>query len=226
MEAITRRLIVDSGGRYHDYCQGHYIKGNQWAHTENAQRQGAWIGDRYDRKAKVMTYGLGKGVCLGLTGAYLVAGSIWDRFEDYLDGQDGRALVRGIMNFQEQLAANGNSKPMNMVFHQILRSRRVNFIKKNKVLRANISHRAGDEILKHVVPGYGYYIHIHAKWGAHAIGLRIDSGDIKLFDPNYGEAIYTYQQGRNQGMARFIGHLLSEFYAPFSSLYIERYTLR
>jgi len=226
METKMRRLIIDSGGRYHDFCQGDYIKGNQWGLSEKTQRQGAWIGDEYNRKTKVTTYGLGCGVCLGLAGAYLVAGNIWDKFEDYLEGQDGRALVRGIMNFQKQLTANGSTKPMSMVLHQILRTRNVSFIKKNKVLRAHISHRAGDEILKYIVPGFGYYIHIHGKWGAHAIALRMDSGDIKLFDPNDGEAVFAYQQGGNPGMARFIGRHLSEYYSPFQSLYVERYTLR
>lgn len=225
MNYITRQLIQSSGGSFNYFFQGEYIEGNKWNVPDNRQRQGAWLGDSYDGDKKIMIYGLGGGVCRGLAGAYLVAGVHWSIFQTYIRSERGRILVRGVTNFQEQLSKIGKTDKLNESFYQILKTSNVNLVKKHKIARKNIpySKSVGDEILKHICSGFLYNISFDGPWGGHSLGMRIERGDIKLFDPNIGEVTYPYEQGRNQAVSHFFDHLCLEYYNPLKSILIERY---
>lgn len=228
MKYVTMQLIQNSGGSFNYFFQGEYINGNKWNVPDNTQRQGAWLGESYDGNNKVMIYGLGGGVCRGLAGAYLVAGVHWSIFKNYLHSERGKILVRGIMNFQEQLAKIGKAARVNESFYQILKSSHVLFIKNYKILRKNIpqSQSVGDEILKHIRPGFSYNISISGPWGGHSLGMRVERGSIKLFDPNIGEVTYPYEQGRHQGMSHFFDHVFLEYYHPLKLIIVGRYASR
>ena len=78
------QLINKTGGEYHHYNQGKYIKKNNWDYPDYSQRRGASTTNTFDLQQKTIKYGLGAGVCLGLSAAYLIAGDNWRNFRAFI----------------------------------------------------------------------------------------------------------------------------------------------
>ncbi|KFD02738.1 family C58 peptidase [Rahnella aquatilis CIP 78.65 = ATCC 33071] len=172
-----------------------------------------------------MEYGFESGVCQGLIGAYLISGQNWPQFSAYISSERGKAVVRGIMNFQEHLSASGNMKEMKNVFHGILKPHRVNFIREEIRLTENTPIKMSQAILKNITQGNGFHISIKKASGGHSLGIRADASQIKFFDPNYGEIIFAYKNGMSDEMERFLTHVFSEYYSQYFMLTIEHYSV-
>src|SRR5471030_942525 len=222
-----KELIMKTGGEYHHYDQMKYIKRNGWDHPDYSHRHGASTTNTFNLVEKTMKYGLGEGVCLGLSAAYLIAGNNWRKFRDFIRSQEGKAYVRGIMNLQIEMSRTKRvaDNQVNMAFIEFVRIYKVHFIKETRIPNPNLSKHIGDDILKNVFPQLGYKIRFFGPWGGHAVAMRIESGRIRFFDPNIGEVSYPYWQRSSPGMSYFLEHLLNEYYAPVQFMHIERYTL-
>ncbi|MCE0827810.1 MULTISPECIES: YopT-type cysteine protease domain-containing protein [Buttiauxella] len=225
MRSASIQLISRTGGKYNHYSQNDYIVKNKWGHADPSKRQGAWIGNNHDSKGYVTEYGVEGGVCLGLAGTYLMAGKNWETFKPYIAAERGKGLVRGIVNYQEQLSKIGNMAAMKTVLHTILKNNNVNFINENRVSPTNTAEEISTGILNNIEQGFGYHLSIKRAGGGHSLAIRQEQGKIKLFDPNYGEVTYPYEQGRCEGMATFLTHLFSQYYNKYFLISIERYAL-
>ena len=224
MRMDSVRLIQNYNGIYNKFRQGEYIKKNKWDHCDEKKRKGAWTGNVYDRAGRVVEYGLENGVCQGLVGAYLISGQSWSRFSAYISSERGKAVVRGIMNFQEHLSASGNMKEMKSVFHGILKSYQVNFIREEIKLTGNTAITMAQSILKSVSQGNGCHISIKKSSSGHSLGLRAESNQIKIFDPNYGETVFPFKNGISDEMEKFLIHIFSEYYSQYFMLTVEHYS--
>jgi len=220
------QLITGSGATYNECNQLTYIKGNNWADPNRNNRQGAWIGETYNSRGGIVAYGLGTGICRGLTAAYLIAGNNWGGFTDYLDSEAGKVTVRGVCNMQSELLKYDKEKENIKSFHIFLKIKGMKFINCKHLLSSAPFHGLGDRILRKMLPGFGYHVTIFGRNTGHSLAMRTEAGRIKLFDPNLGEVSYSYLQGRSPQMSKFLEHLLKEYFPFVNDIYIDRYTLR
>ncbi len=88
-------------GQYSPFDQNAYMRKNRWVSDNPRNLAGAWIGSFRLPGMNKELYGL-RGVCLGLSAAYLVKGRNWSTFKQYLDSPECHRLTLGIMNYQEQ----------------------------------------------------------------------------------------------------------------------------
>lgn len=88
-------------GQYSPFDQNAYTRKNHWVSDNPRNLAGAWIGSFRLPWMNKELYGL-RGVCLGLSAAYLVKGHNWSTFKQYLDSPECHRLTLGIMNYQEQ----------------------------------------------------------------------------------------------------------------------------
>lgn len=88
-------------GQYSPFDQNAYMRKNHWISDNPRNLAGAWIGSFRLPWMNKELYGL-RGVCLGLSAAYLVKGHDWSTFKQYLDSPECHRLTLGIMNYQEQ----------------------------------------------------------------------------------------------------------------------------
>lgn len=226
MKQTTLLLITGSGGVYHESNQVTYTRGNNWDNPDRNNRQGGWIGETHNSSGGVVAYGLGRGICRGLTAAYLIAGHSWGGFTDYLNSEPGRVTVRGICNMQSELLKYGKDKENVKVFHTFLKIKGMRLINCKHLTPSAYYRGFGDRILKKMLPGFGYHITIFGGGNGHSLAMRIEAGRIKFFDPNMGEVSYSYLQGSSPQMGNFLEHLFKEYYYFVNDIYIDRYTLR
>ncbi|MFS7251334.1 YopT-type cysteine protease domain-containing protein [Rahnella rivi] len=236
MPADIDNLVTMLNGKRNKFLQDDYISGNQWDNINPMQRQGAWTNNNYDSQGNIQYHGLGAGVCLGLSSAYLISGTTWPDFMNYITSPLGKVQIRGVQNLLKELTL---SRPKNLstykcqgninskeVMTTVLRNKGISYIKGGNMMTNKLLESIRTDILQNMSSQNGYIIIIGGQAGLHAFAIRAGVNVLKFFDPNHGEFIFPTMNGQGDLMALFLLTYIADRYPNFNKCDVSCFKLR
>lgn len=236
MPLKINNLVTALGGKYNKKAQLYYINDNQWNNVDPTLRKGAWTNNHHDSSGKIIHHGLGGGVCLGLSCAYLISGKTWPAFLNYIDSSQGKAPIRGLHNMQYErflLQPNGPSKFRDLnnisytdMMKSVLKSKGVTFVKGGSLTTNTLLKSIRRDVLQEMSPQTGYILLLESDAEGHAVAIRAEANALKFYDPNFGEFVFPKINGQGDAMAIFLSTFISTYYPQFNKSSIFCFSLK